>query len=163
LISAASYDIHHIVLFIEYISPYCRPTRNKNGKISKKKALYATFDFKHLKYDVTVWNYYSLTKKHIDMNAKNQCLPQTFKHCNSKKNLIFKDFRIVYSIVLLCNFQLGFISCGLGKYYTISNGIWLNIGYKISEKIPFINIYTKKNCVTSPPRNCFWYLLLFSV
>jgi hypothetical protein len=49
------------------------------------------------------------------MNAKNHCLPQTFKHYNSEESLIFKDFRIFYSIFLLCNFQLGFTSCGLGN------------------------------------------------
>jgi hypothetical protein len=36
------------------------------------------------------------------MNAKNQCLRwhlQTFKHHNNEEALIFKDFRICYSII----------------------------------------------------------------
>jgi hypothetical protein len=35
---------------------------------------------------------------------------QTFKHHNSEEALIFKDFRICYSIFLFCNFQLGIFS-----------------------------------------------------
>jgi hypothetical protein len=50
------------------------------------------------------------------MNAKNHCIIgwhlQRIKHYNIVGVLIFKDFRICYSIFLFRNFQFGFFPVG---------------------------------------------------
>jgi hypothetical protein len=74
--------------------------------------------------------------------ANNRCLGwhlQTFKHCNSEEALIFKDFRNFYSIYFFVTFNWELFPVDwenniLHLYFQL--GIWPNICYKISKKMP---------------------------
>ena len=78
------------------------------------------------------------------MNTKNNCLGWNFLsfiNTNNEVALDFKDVIIFYSISLIFNFQLGIISCGLGKGILFSIGDMTigKISYKISPKNPCID------------------------
>jgi hypothetical protein len=100
------------------------------------------------------------------MNANNHCLGwhlQTSKHYYSDEALILKDFRILYSIFLFCNFQLRIFSCGLGKQYTIFNReydpITAIIILVISQKHPCLFYFLYYILIGSKSRGFFykWY------